>query len=146
MKQFGIAVIMLLGLTLIGCGSSSSNSSNINGNWNATLVGSNNTTMFQFGTSFTANGDGSVTVSNFNFTSNSSCFANGATETGSFGVAGDFNGNTNGTFGMTVQSTSPSGNTLTLAGTDKGNTISGTWTLAGSTGCTGSGTFTMSKM
>ncbi len=145
MKQFGIAVLLLLGMTLIGCGSSSSNANNVNGTWSATLVGNNNSTMFQFGTSLKANGDGTLSVTSFNFTTNSPCFANGATETGSFGVTGDFNGNTSGTFGMTIQSTSPSGNTLTLAGTDSGNSISGTWTLTGSTGCTGSGSFTMTK-
>jgi hypothetical protein len=47
---------------------------------------------------------------------------------------------------MNVQSGSPSGNTLALAGTTSGNTISGTWTLTGSSGCTGNGTFTMTKM
>ena len=146
MKQFGIALVLLLGLALIGCGSDNSKPNTVNGTWNATLVGSDSTTMFAFGTSLKANGDGSISVSNFNFTTNSPCFANGATETGSFGVTGDFNGNTAGTFGMTIQSKSPSGNTLTLAGTDKGNTISGTWTLTGSAGCTGAGTFTMNKM
>jgi hypothetical protein len=32
---------------------------------------------------------------------------------------------------------------LTLIGTVNGNTISGTWNLTGSTGCTGNGTFTL---
>lgn len=47
---------------------------------------------------------------------------------------------------MTVQSSTPTGNTLTLTGAVTGNTITGTWTLTGSSGCTGSGAFTMTKM
>jgi hypothetical protein len=51
-----------------------------------------------------------------------------------------------GSFGFSVLSGSPSGNDLTLSGTANGNTISGTWTLTGSAGCTGAGSFTMTKM
>ena len=41
----------------------------------------------------------------------------------------------------------PSGNSLKLNGTvANGNTITGTWTLTGSSGCAGSGTFTMTKV
>jgi hypothetical protein len=47
---------------------------------------------------------------------------------------------------MTVQSSTPTGNTFTLSGAVSGNTIAGTWTLTGSLGCTGSGSFTMTKM
>jgi hypothetical protein len=148
MKQFAIAVVLLIGLALMGCGSSSSNSNsnNVNGNWNATLVGGNKSTMFQFGTSLTADSDGVLTISNFNLTTNSQCFADGETESGSVTLSGDFNAIPSGKFGMMIQSTPPSGNSLMLSGTDKGNTISGTWTLTGISGCTGSGTFTMMKM
>jgi hypothetical protein len=52
----------------------------------------------------------------------------------------------NGKFGMTVESGSPAGNTLALSGTANGNTISGTWALTGSGGCTGNGAFTMTKV
>jgi len=65
---------------------------------------------------------------------------------GSFTLGGNFNGNASGKFGMTVQSSMPTGNSLTLSGAVSGNTISGTWTLTGSSGCTGSGSFTMTKM
>jgi hypothetical protein len=33
-----------------------------------------------------------------------------------------------------------------LTGSAAGNTISGNWTLTGSSGCTGSGTFSMTRM
>ena len=147
MKQFAVFVLLAAGLMLAGCGSSGgANPANINGNWNATLMGNSNTTSFAFGTSLAVNADGSVSVSNFSFTTNSPCFGTGETESGSFTLGGNFNGQVNGSFGMTVQSGSPSGNTLKLNGTvANGNTITGTWTLTGSSGCSGSGSFTMTK-
>ena len=145
MKQFAVAMLLAVGLTLAGCGSNSSSSGNINGTWNATLLDINNTTVFSFGTSLMVNGDGSLNVSNFQFTSNSPCFVSGETESGSFTLSGNFSGQVSGKFGMSVQSGSPSGNTLTLSGTVAGNTITGSWTLTGGTGCTGSGTFVMNK-
>lgn len=147
MKQFAVFALLIAGLVLVGCGSNGSNPSNINGNWNATLMNNGNTTSFAFGTSLAVNGDGSVSVANFSFTTSSPCFASGETESGSFTLGGNFNGQVNGRFGMTVQSASPSGNSLKLNGTvANGNTITGTWTLTGSSGCTGSGTFTMTKV
>jgi len=146
MKQLAVAFVLLIVLALIGCGSDTSNSSNINGNWNATLISGNNSTFLTFGTSLKVNGDGSLSVSNFSFTTDSACFVSGETETGSFTLSGDFNGNVNGKFGFTVQSGSPAGNTLALSGTANGNTISGTWTLTGGGGCSGNGTFIMTKV
>jgi hypothetical protein len=69
----------------------------------------------------------------------------GETESGSFAFTGDFNGKVTGTFTFNVVSGSPSGNTLKLMGTVNGNAITGTWTLTGGTGCTGSGNFTMAN-
>jgi len=146
MKYLAVAVILVVGLTLIGCGSNSSNSANVNGTWNATLMSGGNSPAFTFGTSMTVNNDGSISISNFSFSTNSPCFASGETESGSFTLAGNFSGQANGKFGMTVVSKSPSGNTLALTGNVNGNTITGNWTLTGSSSCTGSGTFTMTKM
>jgi hypothetical protein len=145
MKTAVLAVLMVATLVLAGCGSTSKNSGNINGNWTATLTDTNGTQVFAFGTSVITNGDGTLSISNFHFTSNSPCFVSDETESGTFGFSGDFNGNVKGVFGMQIQSGSPSGNTLNLAGTVDGNKISGTWTLNGSAGCTGSGNFTMTK-
>ena len=146
MKQFAVAVVVAVGLVLIGCGSSNNSSSNtINGNWNANLMSGGNTPVFAFGTSMTENSDGTVTITNFSFTTSSPCF-DSETESGSFTLGGNFNGSVGGKFGMTVQSSTPIGNTLTLTGAVSGNTITGTWTLTGSSGCTGSGSFTMTKM
>ena len=146
MKRYAAAFVVFICMALIGCGSNNSDASNVNGKWNATLVSGGNTTVFSFGTNLKTNGDGSLTVSSFQFTTNSSCFVSGETESGSFTLGGNFNGAVNGKFGMNVQSGNPSGNTLALSGTANGNTISGTWTLTGSGGCTGNGTFTMTKM
>lgn len=145
MKQLAVSVLLVLGLALLGCGSNS-NSTNLNGNWNATLLGNGNTTSFAFGTSLAVNGDGTLNITNFKFTTSSPCFQSGTTETGGFTVGGNFNGRTSGSFTMIVQSGTPAGNTLTLNGTDHGNSISGTWALTGSAGCTGTGTFSMTKM
>ena len=146
MKQFKLALLVLVGLVSSGCGSNHTNASNLNGTWNATLMGNSDSTVLAFGTSLQVDNNGSVSVLNFKFTTNSPCFVTGETETGSFALSGNFNGQLTGNFGMTVQSGTPTGNTLTLTGSAAGNTISGNWTLTGSPGCTGSGTFSMTKM
>jgi hypothetical protein len=56
-------------LALIGCGSHSSNPSNINGTWNATITQRRQCHHIHLWNSLKANGDGSLTVSNFSFTS-----------------------------------------------------------------------------
>jgi len=149
MTRFGIAVLLLVGLPLTGCGSSNSinsNTNNVNGNWNATLASGDNSSMFQFATSLTADSNGVLTISDFNFTTDSPCFADGETEAGSVTLGGDLKASPSGQFAMAIRSNPPSGNTLMLSGTDKGKTISGSWTLTGDSGCDGFGTFTMKKI
>lgn len=144
MKHLGIALILSAGLILAGCGSNSNNN-NINGNWTASLTNPDNSPAFAFTTSLQSSGS-VVSGTNLTFTTSSACFASGATQTGSFNLSGNFNGNVTGSFGLTIQSGTPAGNTLTLNGAVKSNTVVGTWTLSGTTaGCTGSGTFTMNK-
>jgi hypothetical protein len=146
MRSIALALLLGLGLTLAGCGSDKT-SGNINGNWTATLTDNSGAQMFAFSTSLQATGNsGSVTISNFHFSTNSVCFVSDETESGTFALTGDFNGNVSGQFGMSVLSGSPGGNSLTLTGTVSGNTMSGTWILAGSSGCTGNGNFTMTRM
>src|SRR5215471_3410298 len=99
MKHFAVALLLGAALTFVGCGSnSSSNPANINGTWNATLVDTSNQTYFQFGTSLVVNGDGTLSVTNLTITAPSPCFATPATESGSFMLSGNFNGNVKGTF------------------------------------------------
>jgi hypothetical protein len=147
MKHFAVALLLGAALTLVGCGSnSSSNSGNINGTWNAALVDTNNQPYFKFGTSLVVNGDGTLAVTNLTITSASPCFTTAESESGSFMLSGNFNGQVKGTFNFVLTSASPAGSTLTLSGSANGGTISGTWILGGSFGCTGNGTFTMTKM
>jgi hypothetical protein len=142
MKKLALAWLVAMVLTLVGCGSNSSKG-NINGTWTAVLSDAS----LSFGTSVVVNNDGTLSVSKFSFSTNEPCFVSGGTESGSFAFTGDFNGNVTGQFDYKVVSGSPSGNTLTLKGTAKGNTIAGNWSLTGgsATGCQGSGTFTMTK-
>jgi hypothetical protein len=148
MTRFGLLLSFALAAVLSGCGggTSASGNTNINGNWTATLTNPNSSPALSFTTSLTQSNGPDVTVANLAFTSESPCFASGATETGSFSVNGNFNGDVTGAFGMNLQSESPNGNTLTLQGTLKSNAVSGTWTLTGVTaGCSGNGSFTMTK-
>ena len=146
MKQLGIAMLLALGLTLGACGGGNSSSSNaINGNWTATLTNPDGTAAFAFTTTLNQSSGTVVSVSTFNLTTSEPCFGTAGTETGSFALTGTANGNVTGSYQMTIQSGSPSGNVLTLNGTVNGGTITGTWTLTG-TGCTGNGTFTVTKM
>lgn len=142
MQKLAMALLVAVVLALAGCGNDTKNG-NINGNWAAVLTD----TDFSFATSLTVNSDGTLSISQFSFSTNGPCFVSGETESGSFAFTGDFNGNVTGHFDFKVVSGSPSGNTLTLTGTVNGNTIAGSWSLSGGnpTGCQGSGTFTMTK-
>jgi hypothetical protein len=141
MKKLAVAGLVAVVLTLVGCGWHNHGNGNINGTWTAILSDSD----FSFGTSVVVNGDGTLSVDQFSFSTNGPCFVSGETESGSFAFTGDFNGHVTGQFDFKVVSGSPSGNTLKLMGTVNGNAITGTWTLTGGTGCTGSGNFTMAN-
>lgn len=141
MKKLAVALLVAMVLTLAGCGWDHHRHGNINGTWTAVL----SDTDLSFQTSFVVNGDGTLSVSQFSFSTNGSCFVSGETESGSFALTGDFDGNVTGQFDFEVVSGSPSGNTLTLTGTVNGDTITGTWSLSGGTGCQGSGTFNMTR-
>ena len=144
MKKLAVALLLGVGLVLAGCGSNSK-SGNINGTWSAVLTNSSDGSQaFTFTTSITENSDGTLSITNLTISSNS-CFVSGETESGSFALGGNFNGNVTGQFQFKVMSGSPSNNVLTLTGTANGNTIKGTWTLTGGTGCQGAGNFTMTK-
>lgn len=146
MKQLGIAILLALGLTLGACGGgNSSNSTAINGNWTATLTNPDGTAAFAFTMTLNQSGGNSVSVSNFSFTTAEPCFGSAGSETGSFSLTSNINGNPTGSYQMTIQSANPSGNVLTLNGTLNNSTIGGTWSLVGS-GCTGGGNFTVTTM
>jgi hypothetical protein len=147
-KALGMVVLLLVTFGATGCGSNNgSNSGNINGTWTANLTNPDNSPAFAFTTDFTEQSGGSISVTNFKFTTSGSCFSSPTTETGSFGLSGNFNGSVTGTFGMNISTMLSSGtnNQLILQGAVNGNTITGTWTLTGATGCSGNGAFTINK-
>jgi len=135
------AIFLALSLMLSACGGGSSNSNAINGNWAATLTNADGTTAFAFTTSL-SNSNGTLNITNFDLTISAPCFGTPGSESGTFQLTGTTNGVNTGTFSLTIQSGTPSGNTLTLQGQLSGNTTTGTWTLSGPA-CTGSGNFTM---
>jgi hypothetical protein len=148
-KQIAIIVILLaLALSMSGCGSGNGTpgSGNINGTWTFALTNTDGSPAYTFSTTFTQGSGGTLNITNFTFTSTGPCFASYQTsETGTFGLMGNFNGNVTGTFDMTISTMFPgaTNNVLTLQGVVNGNTISGNWTLTGGTGCSGKGMFTI---
>jgi hypothetical protein len=149
MKKIGIAMVLALGLALAACGGGSSTGpANISGNWTATLMNTDGTPALSFTTSLTqGSGTATVTGTNLSFNPSTPCFTSGGSQTGTFLLSGNVNGMPTGVFQLTITSATPPGNTLTLQGTVTNNTIAGTWTLSGVTsGCTGTGNFTFTKM
>ncbi len=148
-KKIGMVAMLALGMTLAGCGYGSHNGT-VSGNWTATLITPpGGTPVFAFSTALTQSSGGALTFTNFTFTTAGTCFATGPfTETGSVSLSGNYNGNVTGSFASTISTMFPAGtnNMLTLMGTVAGNTITGTWTLTGGTGCAGNGNFTATRM
>jgi hypothetical protein len=157
MKQFVTALVLALILSLVACGSGSSNGlgstntpGNVNGNWTANLVNANGTPVFDFTLSLTQNSDNSVVGTNLTFSTATPCFGEATTVSGGVGATGNLSGSVNALFTLSVQS-GPAGatgnNTLNLQGTVNNNTITGTWVVTGFTsGCSGSGNFTMTRL
>jgi hypothetical protein len=144
--------IMLAALALFAaCGSNSNsgNNNNVNvaGNWSAALSDTSGNAVLSFTTTLTQTSNNSVSGETLTFTTTSPCFANGGTETGALTINGTTNGVTSAGLQLSIVSSGASaGNTLMLNGTFQNNAINGTWTLTGSTGCSGNGTFTMTKV
>lgn len=145
-KQFALATLLVLSMTLAGCGKSAGN---IDGNWTTTLTTPpGGTPVFAFQTNFTGSGGGNFTITSLTFTTAGTCFATGPfTETGSVSLSGDYNGHVTGSFAMTISTQFPAGtnNVLSLNGAVANSTITGTWTLTGGTGCSGNGVFTATR-
>jgi hypothetical protein len=148
MKKFFAATLLGVSLILSGCGSNSHATGNINGLWTATLSNSTLANDFVFMTNLTVNADGSLGTTGFNITlNNTPCTFPTTTESGSFTISGNFNGQVSGKFHYVVTSTGTAVNTLTLDGTVTAGVISGNWSVSGATAnCTGNGTFTMNPV
>jgi len=149
MKFIWLVLASALIFIATACGGGNSSTNTLTGNWTAALSDPNGSPALAFTTSLKqSSGSSAVDVNNLSFTTSTACFPGSSTATGAFVLSGNFNGQTKGSFQMTVQSGSTmSGNMLSLQGTVNNNTVSGTWTLTGVTsGCAGSGNFTMNKM
>jgi hypothetical protein len=146
MKKIFAVVLLSMSLILSGCANSHA-TGNINGIWTATLSNATAST-FTFQTTLTVNAGGSLGTTNFNLTlNNTPCTFPTTTESGSFTISGNFNGQVSGTFHYVVTSTGAEASILTLNGTVSGGQITGTWTVTGaSESCTGNGTFTMNPL
>ncbi|HUO24726.1 MAG TPA: hypothetical protein VMU61_03610 [Candidatus Aquilonibacter sp.] len=136
MKQLAVVVLLALELAVLGCGSSTPTNTAptaASGTWQAVLVGgSGEASTLNFVTTFSVNGDSSLDVTGIQFITVGPCFGAGSTAGGSLSVSNS-TGVVTGPFSFSVQS--GTGNTLTLAGTENGTVITGTWTLNGSGGC-----------
>jgi hypothetical protein len=158
-----VAILLLLALMLNGCGSNSTPTQTAaGGTWQVQTVGGEAaSTGFSFNTQFTVSGDGTLTISYFQFiNSGQPCFAfTGDTVSGqmvltentvTYQVTGTFNYVVqSGSNKLTLTSDDVTGTENGLTGTTlSGITANGTWTLAGdgTNGCVDtSGTFTMSQ-
>ena len=155
-----VAILLLITLMLNGCGSSTTTSTQTaaGGTWEAQLLGGQGQSSgFSFITQFTVEGSGgSLSISGFQFLTAGACFpTTGGTESGSMNLT--VNTSTNAVSGTLTYSVQSGGNTLTLNGTSvtgtesgttlSGGSVTGTWTLAGGTGCNDAtgGSFTMTQ-
>jgi hypothetical protein len=158
MKKFAVLLLLACELAVGGCGSSTKTSlsnaqSSTSGLWGAVLAGGEGDAsgaVLGFITNFTINSDGSLNITQFSFNTNPAgmnsqpCFVS-ESASGSSSLTTTTGNEVEGSITYVVTSTSPAGNTLTLNGTEVGTSITGTWTLAGGTGCVSNGTFTMTK-
>ena len=158
-----VAILLLVALMLNGCGSSNTTPTQTaaGGTWQSQMLGGEGSASgFSFITQFAVGAGGALSVSYFQFLNQSEaqCFPiNGGTVAGSMVLTENTtNFTVTGPFSFTVQS---AGNTLTLTGTVtgtenglngttlSGGSITGTWTLAGGSGCSDAtgGSFTMTQ-
>jgi hypothetical protein len=159
-----VAILLSLVLMLSGCGNTNSVQAGVGGIWSASLVGGDGEASgFSFVSQFTLSGSSisfsSLQFINFNQNGNQqeSCFQLSpptSSDSGTSDLSANSAGQVTGTMSITVNS---GGNTLTLTSTTvsgiintntnvlSDGVITGTWTITGSTACTGSGTFTMTQ-
>jgi len=145
MRKRVVGILLAVPLVLSACGSNSSTTATTtaSGTWQADIMGgAGEAGALSFITSFSIGSGGALSVSSIQFINVQTCFASDATASGTLVVTTGTNNVVTGTLSFQVVS---GGSTLSLSGTENGTTITGTWTLTGGTGCTGSGTFTMTQ-
>jgi len=145
MKLARLTFLFLLASILMSCGSSSTPKP-IDGAWRATLLNPDSTTAYTFTTVFSQSTAPTVDVISFLFVTPVTCFPSPTGQSATFSVTGHGGGFETGPFTMNVSTAFGTlvENVLTLNGTrNSDGTISGTWTLTGLTGCSGSGSYSM---
>ena len=173
MKKFAILTLLALELAVCGCGHTSPTNNittTTSGNWEARLIGgTGQASLLNFVTAFSVTDTTGVSnkplqITGFSFINAGACFTNGvgaATEDGTATLITSATGQVTGSLTYTVTSVVPAGSVLTLttnpnggvSGTSNGTTTTtgtlsngvvwGDWSLTGSQGCTGAGTFVM---
>jgi hypothetical protein len=162
MKKLAILMLLALELAVCGCGTSpapNTVSTSTSGFWEAQLSGGTGEAAgLNFVTAFNVTNIGPLDITSFSFFNTGACFANGVKGSTESGTA-QFTTNTGtgqvtGNLTYTVTSAIPTGNVLTLTsypngltGTSNGTTTTtgtlsngvavGSWTLTGSSDCTG---------
>jgi len=142
-KATGITILLalgliVLGLTMAGCGSSTPGSSGIKGNWTATLKNADGSIAYQFSATLSPGTGNNLNISNLQVVNSGQCLSSNEPSFGSFTP-------TNRTFEMAIAPPAIIAPDLGLQGVLSGSTISGTWTLSGggAANCVGNGTFVM---
>lgn len=142
MRNVMAANLLGMLLLLLSCGGGKTPSA-INGYWTAGLQNSTGAVAFGFTAQLTQNTGTSVAVSRFVLDPSDSCFAGQTVESATLSSTG----NLSGPFGMTITSQGSQSNVLTIQGNLlNAQKISGTWTLTGASGCSGSGTVQMEPL
>jgi hypothetical protein len=157
MRKVALALLLALSILSTGCGSTSTTTVSSGGSpWEGSLLESSGApTPYNFITLFSIAGDGSLSITSLTFITNNPCFVSGASASGQSALTVDTTTDeVSGTLDYAVQSGDPAGNALQLTGTSvtgteptggslTGGVVTGNWTLTGSSGCTGGGTFTL---
>ena len=148
MNRVGVVFLILLASLLAACGSTRPPKV-IDGTWNANLQNPDHTAAYTFSSTLNQGTGSTVTVINFVFTASAPCFSSPTGQSATFAATGHAGGYQTGPFAMTISTAlgSPVENVLTLSGTRNADgRISGTWTLTGASGCSGSGKYTMQTL
>jgi hypothetical protein len=148
MNRVAVFFLILLASLLVACGSTRP-AKVIDGAWNANLQNPDDTSAYTFSTTLNQSTGSAVTVISFLFTASAPCFSSSTGQTATFSATGHAGGYQTGPFSMNISTAlgGPVENVLTLSGTRKSDgTITGTWSLSGLPGCSGSGAYSMKAL
>jgi hypothetical protein len=148
MKASRSLSLLLFASILTACGSNTVPKV-IDGTWNASLQNPDSSVAYTFQATLNQDTGSSVKVIHFDFTSDAPCFTAPSGQTATFSATGHSREFQTGPFSMHISTANGTmaENVLTLTGTRNADgNISGTWTLTGASGCSGSGNYTMTAL